>query len=215
MMEIIRNNWPVLLATALVITYLTVVFGRKGAGLSRFEVFRTRNQDGPLSIAVLAIMLLILAGGQLMLGRTAEELSLLAEESESDLKRLRGTNQEWSLKFRSLSTSHDSLQLAMELDRELRNTIPLEGTILDGATLEAIEGARITLARHDPSMMNRVRVIAEDVVSDGRGRFRILVPALGPRGPIRAEIQAEGYSAEQRWLTEADPDRALEILLSP
>lgn len=214
-MESIRNYWPVVLAAALVVSYLIIVFGRKGAGLSRFEIFRTRNQDGLLGIAVLGIMLLLLAGGQLMQNRTAAELTAISEESESNLKRLRQTNQEWSLKFRSLSATHDSLQLALELDRELRSMTPLEGMILDGKTRQAIEGARITLARHDPSMKKRVRVIAEDVVSDGSGRFRILVPALGPRGTIRAEVEAEGYSPEQRWLTDISSDYALEILLSP
>ena len=122
-------NWPSVLAATLIITYLTVVLGRKGAGLTRAEVFRTRNQDGPLGIAVMAILLLLLVGAQLTQLRTSRELSALARESEADLEQLRRSNQDWSLKHRALAAAHEPLP-----------DVPEDHHHADGAALGITDG---------------------------------------------------------------------------
>ncbi len=210
----IRFYWPVVLAAVLVVFYISAVFGRKGERISRFERFRARNQDGPFAIAVLAILLLLLAGSHLTYRRVIEELTATAAKNGADARRMRQANQEWALKYRTLDARDDSLRLAVEEEREFRTLTPLEGTILDKATNEPIEGARITVARHDPSMLKRIRVIAEDVVTDGGGRFRILVPALGPRGTLRTRVRADGYPPEEEWLGSTSSEETLRIFLS-
>ncbi len=214
-MEFLRTWWPTVLGIAVVLYYLTTVLRHRGATFSRLELFRRRNEDGLFTLFVFAILIALVFGAQLTQWRSVQALRAIRTDGSNEIAGLRKNSQVWSLKHRVALASLDSLRLAQELADELQGQRPISGVIRHGGTGDVIDGATITLARHDHTLHSKVRIVADRVKCDEEGRFQVLAPALGPNGRLRAVVTADGFRAEEFWLDKGAFTEPLSVELSP
>lgn len=213
-MDFVRMWWPILLAGAVILVFLVRALRRSGTNLSRFELFSRHNEDGTYALATLAVLFLLVLGGTLTQRRAQLSLDDSKAESALRVENLETKTRDRSIELSQLRTKVESLETALEEAEEQRDMQVLYGQIFDGRSRESIEGAVISISRHDPTRKERVRLIADQVQTDRSGRFEIHVPSLGPRGTLRAEVSAEGYSVERRWIDSVEDGQRLEIYLS-
>lgn len=213
-MDFARMWWPILLAAATILVFLFRALRRSGTSLTRLQLFSRHNEDGAYALGTLALLFLLVLGGTLTQRRAQLLLDESSFESTHRIEQLQTKTRDRSIELSQLRTKVESLETALEEAEELRDMQVLYGQIFDGRSHESIEGAVISISRHDPTRKERVRLIADQIETDQSGRFRIDVPTLGPRGTLRAEVSAEGYSVERRWIDSVEDGQRLEIYLS-
>lgn len=207
-MEFLRVYWPALIGLSVVLLAATLLLPGPGR-----PPFRERNRDGAFLLALTGVLVLIVAGSQAALHRTAREFATFREGSVRDAESVRAESREWSLRYSFAEAERDSLRRTLETAEEGRSTIRLRGRVVDRATGEAVPGARVRVVRHDPSKHAKDRVLADSLRCGADGAFELEAPSLGPRGVYRVDASAEGFAAADAWVGAADAAEPVVIRL--
>lgn len=208
-MDWIRVYWPALIGVLVVLLALLMLL----PGGSGRKSFRERNRDGTFLLALFGILLILLAGSGAALRRSLAELGTTRESAARESETLRKESQEWSLRFALVSAERDSLRNRKEREEEDRETIRLDGRVIEEEGGTPLKDTLLRILRRDPTKQTKDRLLADSLGTGPDGRFSLDLPRLGERGAYRIDASAAGYRTSTLWVAPPDAGKPIEIRL--